>query len=46
MEEGSIYEFYVPPEQAYGSKGSGTDVPGDCPIIFKIKLISIEEDLE
>lgn len=41
MPEGSVYEFYIPSELAYGSKGAGGIVPPDTPLMFKIHLIKV-----
>ena len=44
MTEGSIFEFYLPPEMAFGLEGSGREIPPKCPVIYKIKLLRIEAD--
>ena len=46
MTVGSIWEFYIPANLAYGDQGSGRDIPPFCPVIFKIKLVKIEEEVE
>jgi FKBP-type peptidyl-prolyl cis-trans isomerase len=37
MPRGSVYVFLIPPELAYGEKGSGA-VPPDATLIFEIEL--------
>ena len=46
MAVGSIWEFYIPSNLAYGDQGSGRDIPPNCPVVFKIKLQAIEDEIE
>lgn len=39
MTEGSTWEFYVPPQLAYGAKGSGYSIPPNSAMIFSVQLI-------
>lgn len=41
MNTGSVYEFYIPSDLAYGDKGVG-QIPGGSVLIFKVELISIK----
>lgn len=41
METGSTYEFIIPPELAYGKKGSGHFIPGNSTLIFEVRLIKV-----
>ncbi len=42
MREGSRYKFVVPPELAWGRKGSGGRIGPDAVIIFDVSLITIK----
>lgn len=39
MKKGSRYKLYVPPDLAWGKKGSGTKIPPNALLIFDIRLI-------
>lgn len=41
MTEGSIYEFYIPSDLAYGDRGNQA-IPGGATLIFKVELIKVE----
>jgi FKBP-type peptidyl-prolyl cis-trans isomerase FklB len=41
MKEGSIYEFYIPSDLAYGDRGNQA-IPGGSTLIFKVELIKVE----
>ena len=45
MREGSVYEFFIHPDLAYGEKGNKI-IPGNSCLIFKVKLIEISEKAE
>ena len=38
MKKGSIFEFFIPAELAYGDNGS-RDIPGHAVLIFKVELV-------
>ncbi|MDE6009868.1 MAG: FKBP-type peptidyl-prolyl cis-trans isomerase [Muribaculaceae bacterium] len=40
MPVGSVYEFYIPSDLAYGERGGGP-IPPNAPLLFKVQLISI-----
>jgi len=42
MNTGSVYEFYIPSDLAYGDKGFAK-VPGGSVLIFKIELVSVKD---
>lgn len=44
MPVGSTWEVYIPQELAYGERGAGPDIPAYANLVFKIELISIEEE--
>ena len=41
MKTGEVWEFYVPPQLAYGEAGSGTTIEPNVVIIFKIELLRV-----
>ena len=43
MREGSVYQFFIPADLAYGSAGNGPIPPGST-LIFKVELLSILEN--
>jgi len=43
MQEGAKWEIYVPPNLAYGERGSGTVIGPNATLIFQIELASIQE---
>jgi FKBP-type peptidyl-prolyl cis-trans isomerase FklB len=45
MNTGSVYEFYIPYDLAYGDKGF-SQIPGGSTLIFKVELISIKEKVQ
>jgi len=42
MKVGGKAKLVCPPELAYGSRGSGSDVPPDATLIFEIELLNIK----
>ncbi len=43
MKAGSKYEFYIPPELAYGDSGAGNVIGPGSTLIFEVELIDIEK---
>lgn len=41
MNAGSIYEFFLPPELAYGDQGIENVIPGGVTIVYSVELIEI-----
>lgn len=41
MGEGAVYEFYIPSELAYGTRGAGDKIGPDQPLLFKVELIKV-----
>jgi FKBP-type peptidyl-prolyl cis-trans isomerase FklB len=43
MKEGGKWEFFIPPELAYGEMGSGPDIGPNEVLIFEVELLGIEK---
>lgn len=43
MKPGATWELYVPPNLAYGARGTAGDIGPNATLIFKINLISVEK---
>ena len=41
MPEGSVYVFLIPPELAYGKRGSGM-IPPNAPLLFEVELFEVK----
>lgn len=41
MKEGAKYEFYIPSNLAYGSRGAGPDIGPDETLIFEVELLKV-----
>ena len=39
MKKGARFKFFIPPELAWGKKGSGSKIPPNSVLIFDVKLI-------
>jgi FKBP-type peptidyl-prolyl cis-trans isomerase len=42
MKAGSKYEFFIPPDLAYGEKGAGGVIPPSAMLIFQVELIAVK----
>jgi len=42
MKPGAIFEFYIPPDLAYGDKNYLELIPGGSTVIYSVELIRIE----
>jgi FKBP-type peptidyl-prolyl cis-trans isomerase FklB len=43
MEEGAKWQLFIPPDLAYGERGTGSVIGPNATLIFEIELISIQE---
>ena len=43
MKTGSKWELYVPPDLAYGRRGSGQKIPPNKVLVFEMELLSVEK---
>ena len=41
MKEGAKWELYIPPELAYGTRGTGRDIGPNATLIFEVELLKI-----
>jgi len=42
MSEGSVFQFTIPGELAYGSRGSPPKIPANATLVFLIELIEVK----
>jgi FKBP-type peptidyl-prolyl cis-trans isomerase FkpA len=42
MKEGAKYEFFIPPDLAYGSRGAGGVIGPDETLIFEVELLQVK----
>lgn len=43
MKEGDVFLFIIPPKLAYGKKGIEGIIPPDATLIFKVRLLEVNE---
>lgn len=43
MSQGSRYKFWVPPELAWGRKGTGNKIPPNAVLAFDIRLLEVRD---
>lgn len=41
MQEGAEYQFVIPPQLGYGSRGAGEVIPPDAVLIFDVELLNV-----
>ena len=41
MQEGSKFQFVIPPELGYGSRGAGDVIPPDAVLVFDVELFQV-----
>mmetsp|Transcript_36870 Transcript_36870/g.45079 ORF Transcript_36870/g.45079 Transcript_36870/m.45079 type:complete len:154 (+) Transcript_36870:110-571(+) len=46
MQEGGIWELYIPSELGYGKRGAGEVIPGNAALQFKLELVKVLEAKE
>ncbi len=44
MQEGAKWQLFIPPELAYGSRGTGSDIGPNSTLIFEVELLKVKED--
>jgi FKBP-type peptidyl-prolyl cis-trans isomerase len=41
MQEGAVYEFYIHPDLAYGTRGAGETIGANSALVFKVELLKV-----
>jgi len=41
MQQGARWEFYIPPELAYGATSPSEQIPANSTLIFTVELVDI-----
>ncbi len=41
-QEGDIWQLVIPPELAYGERGTGRDIGPQSALIFKVELLKVQ----
>ncbi len=41
MQEGAVYEFYIHPDLAYGTRGAGEIIGANSALVFKVELLKV-----
>ena len=44
MKEGEKWELYIPSDLAYGKEGQEPFIPSECPIMFVLELLKVEDE--
>jgi len=43
MPAGSTWQFFIPPQLAYGERGAGQVIGPNMTLVFEVELISIKD---
>lgn len=46
MQEGAIYQVFIPANLGYGQAGAGTSVPPGATLIFEVELLNVQQPLK
>jgi len=46
MQEGAIYQVFIPADLGYGKAGAGTSIPPGATLIFEVELLSVQQPLK
>ena len=45
MQEGAIYQVFVPADLGYGQNGAGITIPSGATLIFEVELLNVQQPL-